>query len=38
MGKTVSRQTKNLTFANNVWHYDLVPKKEEGDAKRRKRA
>ena len=35
---TLNRQRTNLTIANNVWHYDLVPKKEEGDAKRRKRA
>ena len=34
---TLNRQWKNLTLANNVWHYDLVPK-EEGDAKRRKQA
>ena len=34
---TLNRRRANLTFANNVWGYDLVPKKE-GDAKRRKRA
>ena len=35
---TLNRQWKNLTFASNVLNYNLVPKKEEGDAKRRKRA
>ena len=38
LATTLNRQWKNLTFANNVFHYDLVPKKEGGDAKRRKRA
>ena len=37
LAKTVNRQRTSLTIANNVWEYDLVPKKE-GDAKRRKRA
>ena len=38
MAKMMSRQSKNLTFANNVLNYNLAPKKEEGNAKRRKRA
>ena len=33
---TLNQQWKNLTFANDVLDYNLVPK--EGDAKRRKRA
>ena len=32
---TLNRQWNNLTIANNMLNYDLVPKKE-GDAKRRK--
>ena len=38
LDKTLNRWLKNLTVANNVLSYNLVPKKEEGDAKRRKRA
>ena len=38
LAKTLNRGWKNLTFANNVLNYNLAPKKEEGDAKRRKRA
>ena len=35
---TLNRLTASLTILNNTFGYDLVPKKEEGDAKRRKRA
>ena len=35
--QALNRHIASLTIANNVWEYDLVPKKE-GDAKRRKRA
>ena len=38
LDKALNRGWTNLTFANNELHYALVPKKEEGDVKRRKRA
>ena len=38
LDQTLNRHIASLTIANNVWRYDLVPKKEGGDAKRRKRA
>ena len=36
--ETINEGIASLTSFNNVWHYNLMPKKEGGDAKRRKRA
>ena len=37
MDQTLNRHTDALTMANNMFHFGWEPK-EEGDAKRRKRA
>ena len=34
----INEGIESLRSFNNVWNYDLAPKKEEGDTKRRKRA
>ena len=38
LDKKLNQHNDSLTIANNMWGYDLAPKKEGGDAKRRKRA
>ena len=36
--QTINEGIASLRSFNNVWYYNLVPKKEGGDAKRQKRA
>ena len=38
LDQTINDGIAALTISNNVWNYNLAPKKEGGDAKRRKRA